>query len=175
MMTFSNHTRQFRVESEDINVNAIGALASLFYHLAWMQDIYKRIDEDVCRLDYGRELRLQPGIDTYLVYRELVDIATEKGATVHRIKSDPPIFAMNITGEKTAELRNNDRHFKVGDICLICEHERATDIPFSTGNVLACRINWVITEGEWLQPGYCAFGFNRGHAYIHKSHSVWTV
>jgi len=43
--------------------------------------------------------------------------------TVHELRCWPEFFAPLLSGEKTAELRYNDRDYQVGDILLLREWE----------------------------------------------------
>lgn len=41
----------------------------------------------------------------------------------HKLKILPEYFNPVVAGEKTFEIRRNDRHFKVGDKVQLCEYE----------------------------------------------------
>lgn len=41
--------------------------------------------------------------------------------TTHRLKTWPEPFAAVVSGEKTHEVRKDDRGFKVGDTLVLCE------------------------------------------------------
>jgi hypothetical protein len=69
------------------------------------------------------------------------------------LKTWPPFFQLILDGEKTFELRENDRGFKTGDYLVLEEY---TPDNGYTGRVLVHRVG-VIVEGEWgLKPGVCA-------------------
>lgn len=74
----------------------------------------------------------------------------------HDLKSWPEFFKASLEGIKKFELRKNDRDFKVGDQLVLWEYIPETDTR--TGRIIVNEIVYVLTEGPWLQPGYCALG-----------------
>ena len=68
----------------------------------------------------------------------------------HRLKILPQFFSAVVSGEKTFELRKNDRDFKVGDDLLLCEW---TPDGF-TGNEFRCHINYILEGYDGLSPDY---------------------
>ena len=46
--------------------------------------------------------------------------------TAHELKTWPGFFAGIVTGEKTAEVRRNDRNFAVGDTLVLREYNAET-------------------------------------------------
>lgn len=69
--------------------------------------------------------------------------------TIHKLKIRPEYFNAVVWGHKRAELRKNDRDYKVGD--LICLLEYSDDSGFSTRSALF-RITHVCDVNEWA-PG----------------------
>ncbi len=68
----------------------------------------------------------------------------------HKLKILPEYFKAVCSGEKTFEIRNNDRHFKVGDILLLCEY-----IPERnkfTGSVVQRKITYITDYAQ--KDGY---------------------
>lgn len=75
-------------------------------------------------------------------------------ATYHHLKTWPPFFQQIIDGEKTFELRRNDRGFKTGDYLVLEEYQ--PDGKIYTGRILVRKIG-AIVEGDWgLESGVCA-------------------
>lgn len=71
----------------------------------------------------------------------------------HQLKTWPPYFQMILDGQKTFDLRKNDRNFKSGDYLVLNEY-----VPDGgyTGRILVRKIG-IIVEGEWgLASGVCA-------------------
>ena len=75
--------------------------------------------------------------------------------TEHRIKAWPEYFAPLAAGEKTFELRYNDRDYQVGDRLFIEEWDLETETY--TGNVEKRTVRYILTgaryPGEGLLPG----------------------
>jgi len=79
---------------------------------------------------------------------------------VHELKTLEKYFNAMASGEKTFELRKNDRGFLVGHQLLLREYN-----PHSksyTGRTLRLKINYVLAGSEaeqfGLKPGYCILG-----------------
>ena len=96
----------------------------------------------------------------------------------HELKSDPIPFAQVLSGVKEAEVRLNDRDFRVGDMVTLRETRHAgrdmkrdpASYPLLyTGNILSRQISNV-TEGYGLEPGYVMLSFERlgRYASIHS-------
>lgn len=62
--------------------------------------------------------------------------------TTHDLKIWPEFFGAVASGEKTAEIRRNDRGFEVGDILLLHEWEPTTEKY--TGRVCRRRVSHVL-------------------------------
>jgi ASC-1-like (ASCH) protein len=76
--------------------------------------------------------------------------------TTHELKSWPEYFQSTLTGRKTFELRKFDRDFKVGDKIILREYNPDTGRYTSREDVKI--ISYVLANGPWLQPGFCALG-----------------
>lgn len=102
--------------------------------------------------------------------RAAIDLKEEKmdeqTPRTHSLKTWPEYFRQVKSGEKTAELRKNDRDFRKGDI-LILEEWRLTIFHVTvgqyTGASIKARITHVLAgeEGErfGLKPGYAMLSF----------------
>ncbi|MBA3926559.1 DUF3850 domain-containing protein [Listeria rustica] len=65
--------------------------------------------------------------------------------TVHRLKIAPEFFEAVQSGAKKAEVRNNDRNFKVNDTILLQEYENGR----YTGNIVCVRVTYI---SDYNQP-----------------------
>lgn len=74
---------------------------------------------------------------------------------IHSLKVWPEYFSAVASGEKTFEVRRNDRDFQGGDIVHLNEWDPATHRY--SGRMLFFTIGYVLREEFGLQPGYCAF------------------
>ena len=72
-----------------------------------------------------------------------------------RLKILPQYFEEVIKGNKRAELRLNDRDFKVGDIYELEEYDGKT----YTGRSVTVRITHILEGFEGLTKGWCMFSF----------------
>lgn len=72
-----------------------------------------------------------------------------------RLKILPQYFEEVIKGNKRAELRLNDRDFKVGDIYELEEYDGKT----YTGRSVTVRIMHILEGFEGLAKGWCMFSF----------------
>jgi hypothetical protein len=80
--------------------------------------------------------------------------------TVHQLRSSPQCFQAIVGGWKKHEFRRTDRHFMVGDILELIEHDPRTRIP--TGRSARVRVTYITSEDqpcalspEALAPGFC--------------------
>jgi hypothetical protein len=77
-----------------------------------------------------------------------------KGEIRHRLKTVSPEFRKLLAGQKTHDIRKNDRCFKTGDEILFEEWD--FDGQHYTGNQVLCRVGHVTYAGEWGIPeGLC--------------------
>ncbi|MCI0184472.1 ASCH/PUA domain-containing protein [Sulfoacidibacillus ferrooxidans] len=72
----------------------------------------------------------------------------------HDLKIWPEHFRAVASGEKTVELRKDDRRYEVGDELLL--HEYDPDTASYTGSECRRRITHIDHGGPWLHQGYCA-------------------
>lgn len=69
----------------------------------------------------------------------------------HVLKIWPSYFQLVVTGQKTFEVRKNDRNFKVGDELLLREWNGQY-----TGSFITFRIVYILHGGEFgIESGYC--------------------
>ena len=78
---------------------------------------------------------------------------------IHQLKILPKYFQSVLSGEKTFEVRKDDRNFQLGDIVVLDEFD---DISCSfTGNYVGVRITYILRDSEFCKSGYCIFSFKR--------------
>ena len=80
----------------------------------------------------------------------------------HELKILPEYFNAVICGEKTFEIRKNDRNFQRGDVVCLMEYDGLYNA--FTGRQLLIEITYVLngdekTEKYGLKKGFCVFSF----------------
>lgn len=79
---------------------------------------------------------------------------------LHELKTWKKYFQLLASGDKTFELRKNDRGFKAGHELLLKEYDK--DTKEYTGNTLHCKITYVLQGAEaenfGLKEGFCILG-----------------
>lgn len=78
---------------------------------------------------------------------------------VHRLKTWPEFFQEVADGNKTAELRKNDRDFNEGDWLILEEYD--PDADRYSGRREMAQITHIVWEGFGLQEGYVMISFSR--------------
>jgi uncharacterized protein DUF3850 len=86
----------------------------------------------------------------------------------HELKSWPPFFTHMVSGEKTFDVRFNDREFQVGDTILFREWEPKEHgfhgAPYYTDRQYRMRISYILDPQPGrdpdmgLVPGYVVLG-----------------
>jgi len=76
----------------------------------------------------------------------------------HALKCWPEYFKALDSGEKTFELRKDDRPFTVGDKIILQEYEPKSEKY--TGEELTFTISYILRDASkfGLKPGYCILG-----------------
>lgn len=69
----------------------------------------------------------------------------------HELKIRPQFFDKVISGEKTFEIRKNDRNFIVGDRIILKEYDKETGF---TGRNAVFEITYVMTDTEFVKKGF---------------------
>jgi ParB family chromosome partitioning protein len=75
----------------------------------------------------------------------------ENGQKVHHIKLGATFFEEVASGEKTFELRKNDRDYKKGDILEMMEFKDGKN----TGRTVRVLVTYILEEFAGLEDGYC--------------------
>jgi len=73
----------------------------------------------------------------------------------HSLKTEPRYFDAVLRGDKTFELRKNDRRFAVGDLLVLEEYARG----LYTGRTTTCLVTYVLHTVE-------QFGLTSGYAVL---------
>lgn len=68
------------------------------------------------------------------------------------LKTWPEYFEAVLSGEKTFEVRTNDKLFEVGDILNLREYSQGSARYTERG--LKVRISYILREGPFAFPGY---------------------
>ncbi|HEM8068047.1 TPA: DUF3850 domain-containing protein [Klebsiella aerogenes] len=76
----------------------------------------------------------------------------------HYLKIYPEFFSAVCTGVKRAELRKNDRDYRVGDTLHLMETPRGS--CHQTGEFINVKITHIADVGEWM-PGYVLLSIER--------------
>lgn len=90
----------------------------------------------------------------------------------HDLKIYPEFFSAVCTGVKRAELRKNDRDYRVGDTLHLMETPR--DSCHQTGEFINVIITHIADVGEWM-PGYVLLGVELQELRKAESEPVFTL
>jgi len=78
----------------------------------------------------------------------------------HELKTWPEHFAYLLDGEKTFELRLNDRDFKVGDTLEL--HEWSPESKEYTGRKILRRVSHILYGGNFgLRSNHCCMSLSQ--------------
>lgn len=72
----------------------------------------------------------------------------ERAQQVHRLKTWPEYFSQVESGQKTFEVRKNDRDFQNGDIVTLMEFD--PNESHFTGKVLSFKIGYILNLTKYL-------------------------
>lgn len=78
-------------------------------------------------------------------------------AKVHELKTLQPYFAEVASGNKTFEVRKNDRDFKVGDLLKLMEFDPVEGL---TGRVITTKVSYVLDDTKYCKKGYVVLGMH---------------
>jgi hypothetical protein len=80
----------------------------------------------------------------------------------HRLKTLPPYWDAVASGDKTFEVRRDDRGFKKGDVVILQRLRSFLSFDASRsfdGQILRKRIRYVLTGGQFgIEAGYVVLG-----------------
>lgn len=77
---------------------------------------------------------------------------------VHHLKILPEYYRAVISGDKTFEVRFNDREFKRGDFVHLLEYDPNICGGY-TGRYFRGIITYVLTDEKFCKSGFCVFSF----------------
>ena len=88
--------------------------------------------------------------------------------TIHHLKTWPQFFEAVADGNKTFEIRKNDRHFAVDDVLVLREWTPvANAVPwrssvpdgFYSGREVHRKVTYILQGGQWgIEEGYVVLG-----------------
>lgn len=77
----------------------------------------------------------------------------------HYLKTLPDFFQEIKSGDKTFEIRLNDRNYQVGDRLCLQGYDPETNTY--SGAYLTLRVTYVLSDNRYLQEGYVCMGIRR--------------
>lgn len=110
----------------------------------------QRYSEEQDRIDKETAKKLREQADEERM-NNLPSDTKENGQKVHHIKLGASFFGEVERGEKTFELRKNDRDYKKGDILEMMEFKDGKN----TGRTVRVLVTYILTEFTGLEEGYC--------------------
>lgn len=78
---------------------------------------------------------------------------------VHNVKLWTEYFHDALTGQKSFEVRRNDRDYREGDLLILWEYNRASKTV--TGGRFVAKVGHVVRNFPGLKKGWCVFGLVR--------------
>lgn len=78
---------------------------------------------------------------------------------IHELKTEPEYFEAALRGEKTFEVRKDDRNFQTGDYLALNEHSREEETY--TGRSLLVEVVYVLKDPEYCKEGYATMSIRR--------------
>lgn len=84
---------------------------------------------------------------------------THNHMQMHELKTIEPYFSQVENGEKTFELRFNDRDYNVGDYLLLKRYNSTNDTY--SGESLLVRVKHVLKAFIGLQNGWCVMSISK--------------
>ncbi len=110
----------------------------------------QRYSEEQDRIDKETAKKLREREDEERM-KNLPSETQENGQKVHHIKLGASFFGEVEKGEKTFDLRKNDRDYKKGDILEMMEFKDGKN----TGRTVRVLVTYILTEFAGLEEGYC--------------------
>lgn len=110
----------------------------------------QRYSEEQDRIDKETAKKLQERADEERM-NNIPSASGENGQKIHQIKLGASFFDEVCRGEKSFELRKNDRGYKKGDILEMLEF---SDGKF-TGRTVRVLVTYMLDEYTGLEDGYC--------------------
>lgn len=83
---------------------------------------------------------------------------------VHELKIEPEYFKDVLSGDKTFEIRENDRNYRVGDYLALNEWNAKE--KKHTGRSLLARVTYMLTDERFVAEGYAVLGIRLCDVYL---------
>ena len=97
----------------------------------------------------------------------------EREILVHELKTWPEFFKSVANGDKTFEIRRDDRDFRVGDLLLLREWDPVTSSY--SGRELHRQIKYMTERGNpWVKEGFVVLGLRAASDSLRESCSPGT-
>ena len=77
----------------------------------------------------------------------------------HELKILPEYFLEVVNGNKTFEVRHNDRDFQIGDYVTLKEYNGETNEY--TGRLINVKITYILDNPNYCKEGFVIFSFDR--------------
>lgn len=75
----------------------------------------------------------------------------------HNLKTWPEYFQALWDGNKTFEVRKDDRGFNVGDVLILEEYDHIKDMYL--GRRILCEVSYKLSGGSFgIEQGFCVLG-----------------
>lgn len=78
---------------------------------------------------------------------------------IHELKIEPEFFDAVLNGEKTFEIRKNDRDFAVGDYLALNEY--SGEAKEYTGRATLAKVAYMLKDPQYCKEGYATMGIRR--------------
>ncbi|WP_262027103.1 DUF3850 domain-containing protein [Microvirga sp. Mcv34] len=80
---------------------------------------------------------------------------------VHELKTLAPYWDAVERGEKTFEVRRDDRGFQKGDVLKLYRMDEHNNIAWKTGRMIERQVSYVLTGGQYgIEPGFVVMGLS---------------
>lgn len=116
----------------------------------------RRYSEEQDRIDRETAKKIREWTDE----RKMETLPSEReggSSQIHQLKIGASFFEDVYTGEKSFELRKNDRDYKVGDILELMEY---ADGQYTGRSIKVC-ITYILEDHTGLEDGYCIMAVTR--------------
>lgn len=86
---------------------------------------------------------------------------------IHELKTSAQFFEGIVTGEKTFEVRKDDRGYRLGDVLHLRE-TRPADVLY-TGREALAVVTYIVGNDVWLREGFVVLGVRLLHIELGRS------
>ena len=110
-------------------------------------------------------------------FSDFTPVEQEMSTTTHQLKSWTRFFRPIVSGDRTHELRRNDRNYGVGDLLILREFD--PEAGAYTGSTCEATVTSITSEevpcavsGEGLSPGFCILSIRVSPGSVRSSNEV---